>query len=810
MSNLVHLHSHSSFSVFDGTGSPDSLAQRAAELELPAQAITDHGRVSGVVEFHKACAKHGVTPIHGMEAYIQADDIRKAAHLILLAGNQEGLHNLYRLSTLSEQNYVYRRGCITRSMLEKHHGGLVMGSACIGSEVGQMILRGNMAGAMERARWYHDLLGERYYLELQNQNDGQPNQDHLRFMRGIIDIGAALDIPVVATNDSHYVCTVDKEVHRLVLLMSNKGDMLDAYAADLSILDRRAFLRKLRLGHEVDVKPYVDNTMDVWQLLQDMGIEKVDPCRKSIAMPQYQYVGPRANAKSMDPIERIRRICQANLKVYRDHGTFDRRQASPPRWEPMTDEQHTTYRDRIEHELHIIGKTGFGDYFLIVADYVRYVKEDLKTLVGSGRGCLTGDALVLTSDRGYVPLAEICRGDSVFTHSGVQRRVTDAMSYAIKGEILLRIETEFGYQPITLTQDHKVFGRRAIETEEYAKHRQGLRGYKNRKQYEFGDAEWIRADKLKPGDQLFTPWPERKTWNPGVLDLADHATGREEIGSTDIAVPTRPTGVVSVRELSRDAGVSRNFLRDVVAHPEKIGHTLDRLGRRMTRHLAAVDKCQQLLANQYGVTLAEWVGAYRDHRRRVQRYIPFDSEMAYVVGRWIGDGWHRHTENKGSHSYHLGIAFHEDDAEGITRVGSFFKHLGFHVHENRNHQGKRLVQLIIGGRLLVEMFQSFFPGYVRTSQTKSLGRFRYLSDDLLEPLIQGLRDSDGHTSEHRESIDTSSRQLAEDVREALLYLRIPTSIRRRAPFPRGEYMCGESFKIRNRRRDMVGSCVWGG
>ena len=140
MSNLVHLHSHSSFSVFDGTGSPDSLAQRAAELELPAQAITDHGRVSGVVEFHKACGKHGVTPIHGMEAYVQADDLKKAAHLILLAGNQEGLHNLYTLSTLSEQNYAYRRGCITRPMLEQHHGGLVMGSACIGSEVGQMNL----------------------------------------------------------------------------------------------------------------------------------------------------------------------------------------------------------------------------------------------------------------------------------------------------------------------------------------------------------------------------------------------------------------------------------------------------------------------------------------------------------------------------------------------------------------------------------------------------------------------------------------------------------------------------------------------
>jgi DNA polymerase III subunit alpha len=390
MSNLVHLHSHSSFSVFDGTGSPDSLAQRAAELELPAQAITDHGRVSGVVEFHKACGKHGVTPIHGMEAYVQADDIQKAAHLILLAGNQEGLHNLYRLSTLAEQNYAYRRGCITRSMLEEHHGGLVMGSACIGSEVGQMILRGDMAGATERARWYRDLLGERYYLELQNQNDGQPNQDHLRFMHGIIEIGETLEIPVVATNDSHYVCSVDKEVHRLVILMGNKGDLLDAYAADLSILDRRAFLRKLRLGHEVDVKPYVDNTMGVWRLLQDMGIENVNPCRKSIAMPQYRYVGPRANAKSMPPIERIRRICQANLKVYRSHGTFDRRQPSPPRWEPMTDEQYAEYRDRIEHELHIIGKTGFGDYFLIVADYVRYVKEDLKTLVGSGRGSAAG------------------------------------------------------------------------------------------------------------------------------------------------------------------------------------------------------------------------------------------------------------------------------------------------------------------------------------------------------------------------------------------------------------------------------------
>lgn len=391
--DLVHLHSHSSFSVFDGIGSPESLAQRAGELGLPAQAITDHGRVGGIVEFHKACGKHGVVPIHGMEAYVQADDIGekgKAAHLILLAGDQEGLHNLYALSSLAEENQYRGRGCITRSQLERLNEGLVVGSACIGSEVGQLILAGDMAAARRRAAWYRDVCGDRYFLELQNQNDGQPDRSHLIFMNGVIQLGQELDIPVVATNDSHYVCGADKEIHRLVILLGQKGDLLDAYAGDMSILDRRAFMRKLRVGNDVDITPFVDNTMVVWKRLREMGVENVNPCRTSIAMPAYRYVGAKVAARKMDPIERIRRVCRANLKTLRRRGTLDRRTPTPTGWSPMDDATYQNYLDRIEHELRIIDKTGFGDYFLIVADYVRYVKDDLNTLVGSGRGSAAG------------------------------------------------------------------------------------------------------------------------------------------------------------------------------------------------------------------------------------------------------------------------------------------------------------------------------------------------------------------------------------------------------------------------------------
>jgi len=368
------------------------LAAEAAKLGLPAQALTDHGRVSGIVEFHKACGKHGITPIHGIEAYVWAEDLQRPAHLILLAGDQGGLHNIYRLSSISETNHQGRppRPCITWADLEKYNEGVVVGSGCVGSEVGRLVTSGSMKEAVARARWYRDVFGERYYLEVQNQNDGQPDDFHLRFMDGVIKIGEQLDIPVVATNDSHYTCIGDKAAHRMILVMDGKGGMADAYRGDLSICTSDTLARKMRVGTDVDPAPYIQNSMGVWSMLQDMGVESINPCRTSIAMPVYEYRGKKKSAKDMDPIKRIRDICLTNLSLLKQFGSLNRKTVDSSRWTTMEDGLYRTYVDRIEHELRIIDKTGFANYFLIVADYVRYVKVELNDLVGSGRGSAAG------------------------------------------------------------------------------------------------------------------------------------------------------------------------------------------------------------------------------------------------------------------------------------------------------------------------------------------------------------------------------------------------------------------------------------
>lgn len=206
---FVHLHVHSEFSLLDGANRIKDLPVRAKELGMDAMAITDHGVMFGAIDFYKACKENGIKPIIGCEAYIAPRKMadkepgvdNKYNHLILLCKNMEGYHNLCKLVSMSYIDGYYYKPRMDKEILQKYHEGLICSSACLAGEVAENILKGDMEKAKEVALWYKSVFGKDYYLEIQNNGV----RDQVLVNQKIIQMARELDIPLVATNDSHYL-----------------------------------------------------------------------------------------------------------------------------------------------------------------------------------------------------------------------------------------------------------------------------------------------------------------------------------------------------------------------------------------------------------------------------------------------------------------------------------------------------------------------------------------------------------------------------------------------------------------------------
>ncbi|HJE88101.1 PHP domain-containing protein, partial [Rikenella microfusus] len=175
MSEFTHLHVHTQYSILDGAAAIKKLLARAKELGMTSLAITDHGNMFGVKEFHNAAHAAGIKPILGCEVYVAArsrfdkteKEDRSGDHLILLAKNLEGYHNLIKLVSYAWTEGFYYNPRIDKELLEKYHEGIICCSACLGGEIPQRIMKGDLAGAEAAVKWFHDLFGDDYYLELQ-------------------------------------------------------------------------------------------------------------------------------------------------------------------------------------------------------------------------------------------------------------------------------------------------------------------------------------------------------------------------------------------------------------------------------------------------------------------------------------------------------------------------------------------------------------------------------------------------------------------------------------------------------------------
>jgi DNA polymerase-3 subunit alpha len=370
---FCHLHVHTQFSLLDGACRVDQMVEKAARLSMPAVAITDHGNMFGVVQFHDAVRKAGLRPLIGYEGYFTPGDrhdrdhpgrAQELYHLTFLAADQAGYRNLVKLASFSYLEGLYYKPRIDWDLLEKHHEGVICLSGCLASRSNQLLLQGR---AEEAASWLgdmRDLFGpDRFFLEIQDH--GQPEQKEV--LGPSIALARRMGLPIVATNDCHYLEAEDRSWHDVLLCINTRSTLDDPNRFRLSS-DQLYFKSAEEMAATFGQVPdALSNTLRVAEMCQ----VELDTSRKYPAFRQ-EGVPPQRNA--------------AYLREMAEKGLLARyRKVSPEQ------------QQRLDEELHVIEKKGYVDYFLIVWDFVRYAREQgiPVGLRGSGAASLVNHALGL-------------------------------------------------------------------------------------------------------------------------------------------------------------------------------------------------------------------------------------------------------------------------------------------------------------------------------------------------------------------------------------------------------------------------------
>lgn len=386
--DFVHLHNHTHYSLLDGLQKVPQMLDWVQELGQKAVAITDHGTLSGVIEFYKECQKRDIKPIIGMEAYVaprkhtdkSTREDRTPYHLTLLAQNEIGYKNLIKLSTIACLDGFYYKPRVDRELLERYHEGLIALTGCIGGEVGSNILADNYASAKQAAEWYSMIFGkDNYYLEMQPHIGWEP-QDKVN--AGLRQLSKELELGLVVTGDAHYSKESQHYAHDILLCVQTGSTIEDPNRfkldQDLSIHDGASIAERFPNDPEA-----IANTVKIAERCE-LEIEL-----GNILIPKFEVPGGEDERKYLRHL-----VYQGAMWRYgdipkEDISHYDETSAKTKLPAPVL--------ERIEYELEVIARMAYDGYFLIVADLLNWSKNQ-GIVCGPGRGSAAGSIVAYVTN----------------------------------------------------------------------------------------------------------------------------------------------------------------------------------------------------------------------------------------------------------------------------------------------------------------------------------------------------------------------------------------------------------------------------
>jgi DNA polymerase III subunit alpha len=375
MTAFTHLHVHTQYSILDGASSIPSLIDKAKSLGMEAIAITDHGNMFGVKEFHNHATKKGIKPIIGCEIYVAKRSIdevnvkedRSGDHLILLAKNLTGYKNLIKLVSIAWIKGFYYKPRIDKQLLIKYKEGLIASSACLAGEIQDEILNGTISGAEEALKSYLDIFGEDFYLEVQRHETYDPDADRSAFplQQKVIEafkkLSAKYHVKIIASNDVHFINAEDAEAHDRLICINTAKDIDDPNRLRYS---KQEYLKSEEEMRKIfsDLPEAIDNLPGLVGKIEKYKLDH-DPIMPEFELPEDF----------------------TDKDVYLRFLTY---KGAEKRWGTLTKEQ----TDRLDFELEMVAKMGFPGYFLIVQDFLNAARE-MGVSVGPGRGSAAGSAV---------------------------------------------------------------------------------------------------------------------------------------------------------------------------------------------------------------------------------------------------------------------------------------------------------------------------------------------------------------------------------------------------------------------------------
>lgn len=387
-SDFVHLHNHTTYSVLDGLTKIDQLVQMTKDFGMDAVAVTDHGTMGGDLTFYKKAKKEGIKPILGIETYVAArgrkdrDPAKDKPryHLTMLAMNNTGWKNLMKLSTLANLEGMYYKPRIDHELIEKYNEGLIILSGCASSEMGCALKDGDYDKAREIAKWYHGILGDRYYLEMQDH--GHPkSHTHWkvqgRINDGLMKLSKELNIPLVVTCDGHYPTHEYQQAHEILLCVGTGSLLSDKNRMSLADFELHFMDPREIIEHWKDTCPEaILNTKRIAERCN------VDIKLGQILIPKY----PSLPEGETEHTFLHKLVYRGALNRYCDVPIEEANKLSIEEIKPKLPKE---VLDRIEMELGVIGSMGYEGYFLIVQDFINWGKSQ-GYVFGPGRGSAAG------------------------------------------------------------------------------------------------------------------------------------------------------------------------------------------------------------------------------------------------------------------------------------------------------------------------------------------------------------------------------------------------------------------------------------